>query len=196
MASTEVWLVRHGETTWNAEGRLCGWTDVPLTTRGQEQARWLRPLLEKETFDRVWSSDLSRARETAALAWGQAQADRRIREIHFGDLEGLAYESIRTEQKQELLAFEGFSPPSGETIEDFSARVIAFLDELDAGRHLVFTHGGVCRAVMRQTGPDRFLPTGSLLGVEWTKRKLLFVRENEIGTTSPMVKASGRPSGD
>jgi probable phosphoglycerate mutase len=196
MASKEVWLVRHGETTWNAEGRLCGWTDVPLTARGQEQARWLRPFLEKEPFDRVWSSDLRRAKETARLARGQAEPDERLREIHFGDLEGLPYESISEEQKRALIAFEGFHATRGESIEDFSTRVIAFLDELEPGRHLAFTHGGVCRAVMRQTGPDRFLPTGSLLGVDWTERKLLFVRENEIGTTSPMVRASGKSSGD
>ena len=56
-----LWLVRHGQTTWNSQGLISGWTDVPLTVRGEDMARALRPRLSRESFDEVWSSDLQRA---------------------------------------------------------------------------------------------------------------------------------------
>jgi broad specificity phosphatase PhoE len=65
----EVWLVRHGETPWNALGRLTDWSDVPLSARGEAQALALAPFLAAERFDGVVSSDLSRAVQTARLAF-------------------------------------------------------------------------------------------------------------------------------
>src|SRR5262245_12895168 len=86
----ELWLVRHGETPASRGHTLPGWVDLPLTERGQDQARALRPLLEGERFTGVWSSDLARAVTTASLAFPfeAARADRRLRELHFGTLEG------------------------------------------------------------------------------------------------------------
>lgn len=91
-----------------------------------------------------------------------------------------------------LRDFATFSAPGGEDLAQLTARVNDFLDELGAGRHLVFAHGGVLRAVMRQVGPDRFLANGSLLAVDWRASELLFVRENEHGTASAVVRESGR----
>jgi probable phosphoglycerate mutase len=191
----EIWLVRHGETTMNEEGRLSGWSDVALTDCGRRQARWLKELLSKENFDGVWSSDLSRAVETARLAYGEPAVDARLREIDFGDLEGLAYETLAEQHKRGLISFEGFAPPGGETLELLVARVNAFLDELDSGRHVVFCHGGVLRAVMRQVGPDRFLPNGSAIVVDWIGQRLLAVHENDLGTSSAVVSESERKAG-
>ena len=193
--AVEIWLVRHGETTMNEQGRLSGWSDVALTDCGRRQARWLRELLAAEDFDGVWSSDLSRAVDTARLACAEPVVDARLREIHFGDLEGMAYETLAEEHKRGLISFEGFAPPGGETLETLVARVNAFLDELGPGRHVVFCHGGVLRAVMRQVGPDRFLPNGSAIVVDWTERRLLAVHENELGTSSAVVSESERKAG-
>lgn len=191
MDTVEVWIVRHGETTMNADGLLNGWGDAVLTELGRRQAGWLRPLLAGHDFDTVWASDLVRAVETARLAWGEPRVERRLREIDFGRLEGRRYDTLPAEHKSGLLSFEGFRAPGGESIEELGARVSGFLDELDSGRHLVFTHGGVTRAVLRKVGPDRFMPNGSLVALDWRRRELLFVRENQVASSSPLVRATG-----
>jgi probable phosphoglycerate mutase len=195
MDTVEVWLVRHGETALNEQGRLSGWNDVKLTECGRRQALHLRDVLAGESFDCVWSSDLDRALETSRLAWGEPRVDARLREIHFGTFEAVEYATLSEEHKTGLREFAGFEAPGGEAIEKFVERVNDFLDGLAPGRHLVFAHGGVIRAVMRQTGPDRFLSTGSILVIDWTGRKTLFVRENELGTSSALVRDSERRSG-
>jgi probable phosphoglycerate mutase len=186
----EVWMVRHGETVMNALGRLCGWSDVALTDGGRRQARWLGDALSGERFDQVWSSDLNRAVETARMAGFTPVEDERLREVHFGELEGQRYETLPAEHKTGLQDFATFSAPGGEDLGQLTARVNAFLDGLEPGRHLVFAHGGVLRAVMRQVGPDRFLSNGALMAVDWSARALLFVRENEHGTASAVVRDS------
>jgi len=169
----ELWLVRHGETTRSRDGRLAGWSDVRLTERGRAEARALRPLLAGGSFAGVWCSDLARTRTTARLAWGRAQTDRRLRELSFGDLEGLRWTALPRPLKESLLGWDGFHPTGGESLDELAARVHAFLATLDAGRHLVFTHGGVVRLLTRQLGVDEFQPTGTLLVVDWTRRLLL-----------------------
>jgi probable phosphoglycerate mutase len=182
--SLELWLVRHGETTHSRDGTLAGWSDIPLTAAGEQQAAAVRPLLAGERFAGVWSSDLMRARRTAELAWGEARAERRLREINFGRLEGLSWATLDEGYKRALAGFAGFDPPEGETIEAMRARVFAFLDALPPGRHLIFTHGGVIRALTREVGEDSFLPTGSVAAIDWTGRRLLFVRRQD-GSRSP-----------
>jgi probable phosphoglycerate mutase len=185
----ELWLVRHGETTHSRDGMLAGWSDIPLTAVGESQAEALRPLLAGERFDSVWCSDLARAVHTAELAWGAARRDARLREISFGRLEGLPWATLDDSLKQTLVAFSGFAPPGGETIEAMQARVHLFLAELPPGRHLVFTHGGVIRALTREAGEDSFLPTGSVAALDWTARRLLFIRTQD-GARRPFVTAS------
>ena len=74
----ELWLVRHGETLWNREGRLLGWTDLPLTPEGEARARALKGLLPLLP---AYSSDLLRARRTAELAGFRPEATWALREI-------------------------------------------------------------------------------------------------------------------
>jgi 2,3-bisphosphoglycerate-dependent phosphoglycerate mutase len=188
MADLELWLVRHGETSASRDGRLAGWDDVPLTERGVEQARALRPLLEDERFAGVWSSDLQRAVATARLAWGPADDDARLREIHFGALEGHGWEDLDGRHKQALVAFAGFDFPGGETVEQVGARVEAFLAGLEAGRHLLFTHGGVIRLLSRQVGEMEFVATGTVLALDWSRKAVLFRRENAIPSPLPFAK--------
>jgi 2,3-bisphosphoglycerate-dependent phosphoglycerate mutase len=187
----ELWLVRHGETTHSRDGMLAGWGDVPLTEVGEEQATAVRPLLAGERFAGVWSSDLSRARRTAALAWGDATPDRRLREINFGELEGQAWATLDDSLKQALVHFAGFNPPGGETIEVMRARIHSFLDELPPGRHLLFTHGGVIRALTREVGEDAFQPTGTVVALDWSARTMIFVRKQN-GARSPFDDPSRR----
>src|SRR5512139_2756474 len=104
----ELWLVRHGETPASRGRTLAGWTDVPLTEHGEEQASALRPLLVAEPFDGVWSSDLRRAVTTARLAWGEPRQDARLREMGFGSLEGQLWETLDPLAQEGLARFEGF----------------------------------------------------------------------------------------
>jgi probable phosphoglycerate mutase len=176
----ELWLVRHGETPASRGRRLAGWADVPLTERGEEQALALRPLLQGERFDGVWCSDLQRALRTARLAFGhEPTTDRRLREMSFGQLEGVPWESLEKRWREAMARFAGFEPPGGETFEALRERVLSFVDSLPPGRHLVFTHGGVLRLLSREVGEDQFVPTGSLLVVDWEARRLVSRRDGE-----------------
>jgi probable phosphoglycerate mutase len=169
----ELWLVRHGETPASRDRRLAGWTNVPLTEEGERQAVGLRPRLAGHRFDSVWSSDLDRALRTARLAWGEPRQDPRLREMSFGDLEGRPWEALSPAEREALARFSGFTAPGGESFEALRARVYSLLDALGSGCHLLFTHGGVVRLLSREAGEDSFVPTGTLLVVDWTARRLL-----------------------
>jgi probable phosphoglycerate mutase len=177
--SRELWLVRHGETPASRGRTLAGWNDVPLTEHGEAQAVALRPLLAEVLFDGVWSSDLVRAVTTARLAWGEPRQDPRLREMSFGALEGLAWETLEPGLQDAIGRFEGFAAPEGESFDALRARVFSFVDSLPSGRHLVFTHGGVVRLLSREVGEDQFVPTGTVLVVGWEERRLVSRRDGE-----------------
>jgi probable phosphoglycerate mutase len=177
----ELWLVRHGETTASAGGRLAGWRDVPLTARGRDQARALRPVLEGRGFASAWTSDLGRARETARLAWGEAAPDRRLREVHFGDLEGTAFTEVETGLSRRLMAFREVELPGGESLTEARRRVAEHVAGLTPGRHLLFVHGGVIRLLTQDLGLDAFVATTTVVRVDWAGRSLLGLRDPETG---------------
>ena len=177
METLELWLVRHGETPASRDGVLAGWADVPLTPRGVEQAEAVRPALAGETFDSVWCSDLRRAVETARLAYGPARPEPRLREINFGELEGHAWAALDPAVRRSFVEFDGFHPPGGETLAQVRVRVHDFLAGLPNGRHLIFTHGGVIRLLTRECGHDAFVPTGTMVGIDWSGPQILFTRE-------------------
>ncbi len=172
-SNLELWLVRHGETTRSRDGLLAGWANIRLTAEGRRQAAALRPRLAGERFDGVWSSDLGRARRTAALAGFSPRPDPRLREIHFGRLEGMPWARLELRHREALIRFDGFRPPGGETLDELRARVLAFLGDLPPGRHLAFTHGGVIRLLTRETGHDAFQPTGTVVVLDWPARRLI-----------------------
>jgi probable phosphoglycerate mutase len=169
----ELWLVRHGETESSRDGRLAGWIDVPLTERGRAQAAALHPLLAAERFDGTYASDLSRALETARLAWGEPRLDPRLREVSFGRFEGALWEELETEHRTALEGFREFALPGGESLRDVRARVLSFLAELSPGCWLLFTHGAVIRILTHDLGEDRFLPTGAVAVLDWTARRIV-----------------------
>lgn len=169
-----VWLVRHGETVWNAAHKISGWIDVDLTERGEQMARNLRPRLAGLHFTSVWSSDLLRARRTAELAYDHpAVPDARLRELDFGPLEGENWTLMQEDMQKEVLAFSEECTRGGELISVFERRIFGFLDELPPGTHLLFVHGGVIRLVLRAANHDRFVPPTTLAKVNWTRREML-----------------------
>ncbi|RIH87702.1 Phosphoserine phosphatase 1 [Meiothermus luteus] len=155
----ELWLLRHGETPWNAEGRFQGHYDVGLSPEGLRQAYRLAERLAayRHSFDGLYSSDLQRAALTArpiAEALGLTPIyDRRIREIYAGELQGLlrSESELRYPEFHRAVQLDPWNTkrPGGESMADLAARVQEFLDELPEGRHLVVTHGGVIRAALK-----------------------------------------------
>jgi probable phosphoglycerate mutase len=163
--STRLWLARHGATDWSDAGRLNGWTDVPLNERGRLQARSLAERLAGRQFAAVWSSDLMRAIETARLAVGEPVPDGRLRELGFGSLEGRRWEECPLGVRKALAAFDGFEAPEGESVSQLCRRVHDFVEGLPEGGHLVFTHGGVIRLLLREGGHEARVAPGGLVEV-------------------------------
>jgi broad specificity phosphatase PhoE len=143
-----VTLVRHAETAWSLSGRHTGRTDVPLTEGGREKARLLAHKLRGRSFDRVLTSPLSRAAETARLAgFPNAEPDRDLMEWDYGDDEGLTTPQIRGQRAGWLLWHDGAA--GGETADDVGARVDRVIERITAsdGDVLIFAHGHVLRVL-------------------------------------------------
>jgi len=160
-----LWLVRHGATDWSDAGRLTGWTDLPLNDAGRRQAMHLGTRLAGRTFIGVWCSDLRRATDTARLALYEATPDARLRELNFGMFEGKRWEDCPRDVQEALLAFDTFRAPEGESVVDLRNRVLEFASSLSAGDHLLFTHGGVIRVLLRDQGRDALVRPGSFVRI-------------------------------
>src|SRR5262245_34226909 len=124
MKVTRFLLVRHGETDWNATGRIQGHSDTPLNAVGREQARRVALRLAREPVRAVYSSDLARAFETATII-GQplgltVVTSARLRERQYGAWEGLTAAEIQTRYPEQFAQWRArstdFAPPRGETI--------------------------------------------------------------------------------
>jgi 2,3-bisphosphoglycerate-dependent phosphoglycerate mutase len=184
--TTRLWLVRHGATDWSEAGRFNGRTDVSLNELGRRQSERLRERLRATEFDGIWRSDLVRATETARLAGaGTAFPDRRLREIDFGALEGLTWAQCPGHVQEALVAFDGFEAPGGESVRNLTDRVLDFVDGLSDGSHLVFTHGGVIRALLRGSGCDVKPAPGELLRVDGETSSGFRVDEVQRGANRP-----------
>jgi probable phosphoglycerate mutase len=155
MSVTRLCIVRHGETAWNAEHRVQGQLDVPLNAIGLAQARAAAKVLGREKFDVIYSSDLSRARQTAQPVLEflplEIILEKELRERHYGIFESLTYAEVKERFPQDYARFEAREPDydfrTGESLKDFSARSIAAVSriarECEGKSILVFTHGGV-----------------------------------------------------
>ena len=150
---TEILLARHGETDWNLARRVQGHTDVPLNAIGLEQAAELSRLLAIVPLLAIYSSDLGRARETAAIVARphrlDATVDPDLREKHFGTWEGLTDREIAGRFPNAVGGRWG----DGETTEAVAERVLAALtrisDRHPPGPVLVVSHGGPMRAILQ-----------------------------------------------
>jgi alpha-ribazole phosphatase/probable phosphoglycerate mutase len=155
--SLNVYLLRHGQTAWNADGnRYCGRTDLPLTDTGIEQARLVYAQLKNVALDAVYSSPLQRAWQTAKIACGQKNviADDRLIEFDFGNWEGKTKEEFIIED--EGLWNRWTNDPantkaggSGETASEVIHRVNDFFTAVRkkhrSGNILVTGHNGINR---------------------------------------------------
>jgi probable phosphoglycerate mutase len=154
-----ILLARHGETEWNAVGRLQGHTDVPLNEAGRSQARALAAGVAGAGIAAVVTSDLARARETgeivaAALGLGAPAIEPALRERRFGVFEGLTRDECAARHPEAWRAWQQRTgvPPGAEPLALAIARMAEVLARIAAGEvgagagpALVVSHGGVMR---------------------------------------------------
>lgn len=154
-------MVRHGETAWNAEGRVQGQLDVPLSAAGVAQARCVAAALPAGRFSALYASDLQRVRQTAAPAAAKLRLEVRLepqlRERHYGIFQGLTYADAKASLPDDYACFKAKDPEyafrTGESLRSFFARATRCIEAI-ARRHageevLVFTHGGVLEMAYR-----------------------------------------------
>lgn len=155
MQPTQVFVVRHGETTWNQEGRLQGHNDSPLTTKGIAQAKALGENLKNHEFDAIYSSDLPRARNTAEHIATEKHChiklDVELRERNLGIFQGFTRAELMLKYPQQAKRYMDFEPdfviPQGESLTQFRQRCMRCFNRIaeahPEGKILVVTHGGV-----------------------------------------------------
>ena len=141
-----IYIVRHGQTDWNKVGRMQGHMDIELNEEGRNQAQIVKEKLKDIHFDKVFSSPLKRAKETAQIICEQEVVlDDRLKERFNGELEG---QIIR-----EIKVFPDFNDPNEtrfgvESLNSFKGRINSFLDEITTNYKnqnvLIVTHAGVC----------------------------------------------------
>ncbi|HUE29052.1 MAG TPA: histidine phosphatase family protein [Solirubrobacteraceae bacterium] len=162
---TTVLLVRHGETDDNRPPlRFQGWRDTPLNDTGRRQAAELAERIAGDGIATLWSSDLSRARETAEIVGARLglapRLDWRLREANRGDWEGRLFEDVAREEPQRYAAWMRAGPewrfPGGESLAEQQARVAASIEDARAAGEppaLLVCHGGSIRVILCLSDP-------------------------------------------
>lgn len=168
--TTELLIIRHGETAWNLERKLQGHANIPLNNEGARQAKALAYYLENEKLDAIFSSDLHRAMQTASeiarLQGIGTRLDSALRERCFGGFEGILKDDLPTLYPQEYAQWRSGDPdfqfpPSandatyiGESTRQFHQRIIDTVHHYGqqfAGKKIaIVTHGGVLEALYRE----------------------------------------------
>ena len=181
----QLYLLRHGQSTWNLEDRFTGWADVPLTDQGEREMRHTVEKLRGVVLDLVYTSALTRTRASAQIvleALGQGPslvAAAELNERHYGDLQGLnkaeTAAKFGAEQVRQWRRSYSVAPPCGESLQDAAARIIPYfegtiLPQAMSGRTvLVCAHGNTIRAIrmsLDKLGEESIMamevPTGGL----------------------------------
>jgi broad specificity phosphatase PhoE len=188
---TEFFVVRHGETAWNAEARIQGHTDVPLTDKGICQARMAGRRLAGEKIDAVYASDLVRAfrtgQEIAASRSIEVIPTPLLREANLGLWQGMTLAEIAEKYPEQYAGYRkdsvGHRPPGAETLEELIGRCREFLAMAvrthPSGRLAVAAHGGSVRGLLAAAlglGPELFkkirMDNGSLSIFEITDGRI------------------------
>ena len=148
-------LMRHGETAWNRDRRVMGDLDIPLSDEGRVQCEHAARLLESFAIDRIVSSPLVRARETADIVAAHLghsiEEDPRLVEVRFGEWQGKTYEDVATDPRYRAFAADPVSNPTpgGDTAESVQRRGLESLATVRAGECVLFvTHGDIIRTLI------------------------------------------------
>lgn len=163
-------IVRHGESEWNAVSRLQGHADIGLSELGRSQAMALRATIAALAPDRVATSDLKRARDTAGLlGFPEAECLADLREHDVGLWTGWAIGDLRMTHGDAYASWRAgtFTPPGGESWADFRSRTrkaVRMLADKTTSTLLVVAHGGVVRALLASflnLTPRCIIPVGT-----------------------------------
>lgn len=213
MVAATLLLIRHGETAWNAESRIQGQLDVPLSSAGIWQAGRLAQRLADQRIDAIFASDLARAWLTAQPIGQSRQIeplpDTRLRERHFGIFQGHTLDEIAQRWPDELAAWRARDPqwsiPEGESATQFIERVLAALDDI-AHRHAgctvaVVAHGGVLDVAYRHAcglawnAPRRHLMANAALNRVTARGRPLRIEVLEWGDVAHLAAARDELAG-
>ena len=170
-------LLRHGQSQWNLENKFTGWTDVPLTKKGINEAKNAGDLIKKNNikFDKIFSSVLERANKTAEIAMNQTKSaelyennkltyekNKNLNERDYGDLVGLnkneTAEKFGKDQVHIWRRSYDIPPPNGESLEDVVKRVSPYYTKeikpliFEGKNILIVAHGNSLRAIMINVG--------------------------------------------
>ncbi len=179
-----IYLVRHGRTDWNTKGLIQGHTDTNINSEGKAQALELAKELKHLKFDRVFSSDLLRAKRTAEIIAKEhkliVDTEKALREREFGIFEGKHWAKLGEEIDRAITSLsdkERYSykhHPSMESDEELMSRFLTFLREIavvNAGKNvLVVTHGGPMRVLLTRFGiVDKKIYFIEIANLAWVK---------------------------
>ena len=156
---TMIYIVRHGETDWNIEQKMQGHTDIPLNTKGKQQAREIATHLKDIDFDIIYASPLSRAYETALIINTRHNASiikvNALKERQFGELEGKTYEEVNAYHPALLFTeswnYPDYRPPGGESVNDIKKRVVNFTNNIlkkHRGKSVLIVSHGVALRIL------------------------------------------------
>lgn len=174
----EIYIVRHGQTIWNASNRLQGGADIELNERGRALAGETGRSLEHTAFDKIYSSPLIRAYETACLIRGYRNIpiirDDRLRELSVGVYEGRNFKELLADTSDPFHYFFEHpelyeAPEQGETLEHICSRAAEFMREVvelqaeELKRIMIVAHGAMNKALMchvKQHGIEQYWSGG------------------------------------
>lgn len=183
-----VYLIRHGQTEWNAEGRWQGQLDVPLSDEGRTQARALADHLSQSGFRAVYASDLMRAAETARILADATNAplflDARLRELNLGVFQGLTHAEIRArypdDDEQMRVNYLDHVIPKGESRRAMQERMyeswLEMLARTGSDPVAIVSHGGAIRILLlRLLDPadHPLVMTLQITNTAWTVLRIL-----------------------
>jgi len=165
MALKRMVFIRPGETQWNKLGRWQGIVSIPLSAQGITQAKRLAQFVRNIGLDVIYSSDLRRAKDTAAILSEYTDVkliyDKRLRERHMGEWQGLTTAEIRdwnrAEYQRLLVDPHGFQIPGGESRQQVTERVCACFEDIIArgGETIgIISHTTAVRALLAELVPD------------------------------------------
>ncbi len=158
-------LIRHGQSEWNLENRFTGWIDIPLSPKGEEEAKLAGEKLKGMKFDHAFTSALQRAQKTYSIAAQTAgfnnlvcEKDEALNERMYGDLQGLNKDECRekfgAEQVHIWRRSYDIPPPGGESLKNTAERVLPYYYKriepmLREGKNiLIVAHGNSLRALI------------------------------------------------